>query len=144
MCRPLNAALSLLLEGAVEQERLVASIAWTDDSTVWLLGKGVWEPIAGDSPADDRGGLHSTKVRALPHEEPRLTVVDQELTGGGALFVMTDGIGDPLQHAGQVQETLAEWWASPPDILTFASQVGFARKASLDDRTAVGVWFDPT
>ena len=38
--------------------------------------------------------------------------------------------------------TLAAWWARPPDPLTFAAQVGFARKTHVDDRTVVGIWPD--
>ncbi|MEU8007716.1 protein phosphatase 2C domain-containing protein [Catellatospora sp. NPDC049111] len=121
--------------------RWTASVAWTDDSTVWLLDEGHWTPVAGAEAVEDGSGLHTTKVRALPHAEPQLTVVDTELTGG-ALFLFTDGIGEPLRHARQVQDTLADWWATPPDVFTFAGQVGFARKGNLDDRTAVGVWFE--
>jgi serine/threonine protein phosphatase PrpC len=122
--------------------RWSASVAWTDDSTVWLLGEGRWTPLTGEASGQDGDGLHSTKVRALPHPEPRLHVAEAEMTGG-ALFVLTDGIGEPLRHARQVQESLAQWWSGPPDVFDFARQVGFARKGNLDDRTAVGVWFDP-
>jgi hypothetical protein len=43
----------------------------------------------------------------------------------------------------QVKETLADWWAAPPNLFEFAQQVGFARRGHLDDRTVVGVWFEP-
>lgn len=119
----------------------VCSIAWTDDSSVWLLDGGVWEPLSDEDNEQD-AELHSTKVRALPHTEPRLSVIERRLTGG-ALFVLTDGVGEPLKNARQVRETLAQWWAAPPDVFTFARQVGFARRTKVDDRTAVGVWFDP-
>jgi hypothetical protein len=55
---------------------------------------------------------------------------------------MTDGVGKPLENAQQVRDTLAGWWAAPPEIYTFAGQVGFARRAHIDDRTVVGVWFE--
>jgi len=55
---------------------------------------------------------------------------------------MTDGVGVPLELAAEVRDTLAQWWASPPDVFTFARQVGFARKTHMDDRTVVGIWFD--
>jgi hypothetical protein len=58
-----------------------------------------------------------------------------------ALFVMTDGVGDPLgDAAGEVGQFLGEVWRAAPDVLTFAAQVGFARQTYDDDRTVVGVW----
>jgi serine/threonine protein phosphatase PrpC len=119
-----------------------ASVAWTDDSSVWLLDGG-WRNLTRDpDDADDDSGLHSGRVRALPHNDPRLSTLDCPLDGG-ALFVMTDGVGVPLQGAQQVRDTLAGWWASPPDVFTFARQVAFARRGHLDDRTVVGVWLEP-
>jgi hypothetical protein len=83
--------------------------------------------------------MHQVGVRALPHREPRFRI--REIAAErGALFVLTDGVGVPLESAGDVRRNLAQWWASPPDVFTFGSQVSFARKAHLDDRTAVGVW----
>lgn len=127
-----------------------ASIAWTDDSTVWSLVKGEWSKLTAD-PAADAGtvdgsgaagsGLHTGGVRALPHPRPRFRTVEVPV-GTGALFVMSDGVGVPLEGAREVQDTLADWWATAPDVFTFASQVGFARKSHLDDRTVAGLWFD--
>jgi serine/threonine protein phosphatase PrpC len=116
-----------------------ASIAWTDDSSVWLLRDNEWTELTAD-PVPPDGKVHRTSVRALPHREPRLrfgeTPVDR-----CALFVMTDGVGVPLEGSARVRETLARWWSSPPDVFTFARQVGFARKGHMDDRTVVGIWF---
>ena len=120
-----------------------ASVAWTDDSSVWLLADEKWWNLTPDPDAsEDDDGLHSGRVKALPHANPRLrTGVHQ--VGAGPLFLMTDGVGVPLQGSDQVKETLADWWATPPDVFTFAQQVGFARKGHIDDRTVVGVWFEP-
>lgn len=131
------AAVAIRLDG----ERPVASMAWTDDTSVWYLVDGGWELLTQPPDQQDNGGLHSSRVRALPHPDPRVSVTERELAGG-ALFITTDGVGQPLRDARQVQETLAQWWATPPDIFTFARQVAFARKAHVDDRTVVGVWFD--
>lgn len=117
------------------------SIAWTDDSTVWLLRDGQWEKLTVEA-AQPETEVHTGKVRALPHPEPRFRTTRLRIDAG-ALFVMSDGVGEPLQGAAEVRDTLAEWWANPPDVFTFASQVGFARKSHLDDRTVVGLWFDP-
>lgn len=127
----------------LEPDRRVATIAWTDDTAAWFLRCGQWECL---TPAPGRGdggsGLHSGRVRGLPHPDPRVQVIETSLADG-ALFVVSDGIGEPLLQAGQVREALAQWWVAPPDAFTFARQVGFARKSHVDDRTAVGVWFDP-
>jgi hypothetical protein len=61
---------------------------------------------------------------------------------GGALFAMSDGVSNPLAWSAEVRDTLASWWACPPEPLAFAAQVGFARKSHIDDRTAVGIWPD--
>lgn len=124
-----------------EDTRRMASIAWTDDTSIWLLDQSGWTQLTGAG--EDEGELHSSGVRAMPHRDLQLTVVEKEVVDG-SLFVTTDGVGTPLANAWQVRETLAEWWATPPDVFTFARQVGFARKTHIDDRTAVGVWFDPT
>lgn len=120
-----------------------ASVAWTDDSSAWLLVGGSWQNLTPDPDAsEDASGLHSGRVRALPHASPRLATAEHPL-GDGPLFLMTDGVGVPLQGSAQVRETLADWWATPPDLFAFAQQVGFARQGHLDDRTVVGVWFEP-
>jgi len=119
------------------------SVAWTDDSSAWLLNDGDWQNLTPDPDASaDGDGLYSGRVKALPHVNPRLTTAEYPL-GYGPLFLMTDGVGVPLQGSGQVRETLAAWWASAPDLFTFAQQVGFARKGHMDDRTVIGVWFEP-
>jgi hypothetical protein len=120
-----------------------ATVAWTDDSSVWLLREGTWENKTPDPDASpDRDELHSGRVTALPHANPRLRTAGGRI-GEGALFLMSDGVGVPLQGSAQVRETLAQWWAAPPNIFTFAQQVGFARKGHMDDRTVVGIWLHP-
>ena len=118
-----------------------ASIAWTDDSTVWLLDEDGWTKLTQDPAAAASGSLHHTSIRALPHPEPRHHTIEVPVDHG-ALFVMTDGVGVPLEGAAEVRRTLAQWWAAPPDPFTFARQVGFARRSHMDDRTVVGIWFD--
>ena len=61
---------------------------------------------------------------------------------GGAIFLMSDGVGNPLRWSTEVQETLAEWWRQPPDPFSFAAQVAFARRSHTDDRTVIGIWPD--
>lgn len=127
----------------LEPGRRKASIAWTDDTSVWLLDSGAWTNLTPDpSETDDPDGLHTGRVQALPSEDPRVFTTEVPAEAG-ALFVLTDGVGVPLAGSAQVRQTLASWWDAPPDVFTFARQVGFARKGHLDDRTAVGIWFEP-
>jgi Protein phosphatase 2C len=115
-----------------------ARIVRSDDSTVWrLTPDGTWMPAAADGP--EAAGVHTGSVRALPAPSPRLHHTEVPFADG-ALFVMTDGVGTPLENAAEVRATLAGWWSSPPPIFRFGSQVGFARKTHMDDRTVVGVW----
>jgi hypothetical protein len=120
-----------------------ASIVWTDDTSAWHLDQHGWRNLTPDpADADGASGLHTGGVRALPAATPRALVVETPVETG-ALFVLTDGVGVPLAGSRQVRETLATWWATPPDVFTFARQIGFARKGHLDDRTTVGVWLEP-
>ena len=114
-----------------------AQVVRSDDSTVWCLSPDrLWSAV---SAADEDTSIHTGSVRALPAAAPRLHHADIAFDHG-ALFVMTDGVGVPLSGSVEVQAGLAAWWADPPTIFEFGSQVGFARKSHLDDRTVVGVW----
>jgi hypothetical protein len=115
--------------------------AWVGDSPLWHLGgDGAWRPITLGVAAEGEG-YYSGRVRPMPTTEGSCSWCSFRCQGG-ALFAMTDGVGNPLAWAPDVQGTLASWWARPPDPLTFAAQVGFARKAHFDDRTVVGIWPD--
>jgi serine/threonine protein phosphatase PrpC len=124
---------------SIGEKSNAVSIAWTDDSSVWLLEDDEWTQLT-ESTAGAQGAIHRTSVRALPHEDPRFRTIDVSVERG-ALFLMTDGVGVPLESAAEVREVLSGWWSSPPDPFTFARQVGFGRKSHLDDRTVVGIWF---
>jgi hypothetical protein len=114
-----------------------ASVVRSDDSTVWWLGPdGLWEAVSAN---EDEAAVHTGSVRALPAAELRLQHAEIAFEHG-ALFVMTDGVGTPLAGSAEVREALAAWWAVPPPVFEFGSQVGFARRTHMDDRTVVGVW----
>lgn len=120
----------------------VARIVRSDDSTVWHLAvDGRWSQVCAQQ-VDPDPALHSGSVRALPAVAPRLHHAEVSF-GSGALFVMTDGVGVPLENSAEVRTTLAGWWAGAPNVFAFGQQVGFARKTHLDDRTAVGMWLIP-
>lgn len=113
--------------------------AWVGDSPLWHLSDdGTWRPVTLAVGSNGQG-YHSSGVRPMPTADGSCTWCSFRCPGG-ALFAMTDGVGNPLAWGPDVQATLARWWASPPDPLTFAAQVGFARKSHIDDRTVVGIW----
>jgi hypothetical protein len=115
--------------------------AWMGDSTLWHLGDDLgWTPISGSNLREE-ASYHSGKVRPLPVEDASWAWCSFRIRGG-ALFAMTDGVSNPLLWNPEVQDTLARWWARPPDPYTFAAQVGFAKKTHVDDRTVVGIWPD--
>lgn len=117
----------------------LGSVAWVGDSSAWHLGPdGRWLQIGGPQPADD-ADYHSGRVLPLPSADGSCEQRDFEL-GGGAVFLFSDGVANPLKWSQLVQESLAEWWSEPPDHFTFAAQVDFAMKGHVDDRTAVGLW----
>ncbi len=117
-----------------------ALVALGDPSAFTLGADGAWRPLTAVKNADAEIATSATAALPyLPAELPAATPI--ALAAGERLFVMTDGVGDPLGHGdGEVGRFLASAWAQPPDPVAFAAQVGFARKSYDDDRTVVGVW----
>lgn len=115
--------------------------AWVGDSTLWHLSDDLRWTLVSGSNLRDEGGYHSSGVRPMPAEDASWTWCSFRIPGG-ALFAMTDGVGNPLMWSPEVRATLASWWARPPDPFTFAAQIGFAKKTHMDDRTVVGIWPD--
>lgn len=111
------------------------------DSSAWVLTEqGAWQP---QQPVKNEGvELHSSAVFALPMTPATEPVpIRTGVRAGEALVLMTDGVGDPLGGGtGVVGRFLAEAWREPPVDLEFAAQVGFARRAYDDDRTAFAIW----
>jgi Protein phosphatase 2C len=118
----------------------VGTAAWVGDSTLWhLTADAQWVLVTGVPDPGVDAEFHSSSVQPLPSDDGAYSILDFRL-GGGGLFVMSDGVANPLKWSPAVQETLARWWMRPPDPYTFAAQVGFARKSHIDDRTVVGIW----
>ena len=114
--------------------------AWVGDSTLWHLDDGgQWRVISGPATDGEDDVYYSGRVKALPSSDGACEWCGFRVRGG-TLFVMSDGVANPLRWSKEVAETLAGWWACPPDPLVFAAQVGFARRGHMDDRTVVGIW----
>ena len=120
----------------------LGEVAWVGDSPLWHLDDaGTWRSIMSADDGDSGRAFHSSSVRPMPTPDGACSWCSFRLRGG-ALFAMSDGVGNPLAWSAEVRTTLARWWARRPDPLTFAAQVGFARKSHIDDRTVVGIWAD--
>ena len=90
--------------------------AWVGDSPLWhLRTDGAWEPVT-EVPAESGQGFHSSAVQPMPTPDCACSWCSFRIYGG-ALFAMTDGVGNPLAWSTEVRHTLASWWASPPDLL---------------------------
>jgi serine/threonine protein phosphatase PrpC len=124
-----------------EGENWVGEVAWVGDSALWHLDDSQW--VAVTFPPDEAidAEPYSTSVAALPARDAT-PAVRPLLLSGGALFLMSDGVSNPLRWSAAVRNTLAGWWQVAPDPFTFAAQVGFARKTHVDDRTVIGIWPD--
>lgn len=109
------------------------------DSSIWKLNATEWQPLFAEKRLDT--AIASNRVHPLPAiSTPHIATV--ELTEGEALFLMTDGVGDPLQDGkGELGRTLKERWLLPPDPYQFAADVDFSRRSYDDDRTVLGVWW---
>ncbi|HUB37935.1 MAG TPA: protein phosphatase 2C domain-containing protein [Streptosporangiaceae bacterium] len=119
----------------------VLDAAWIGDCALWHLNpQSHWTPVTPEPP-DLEPGIHSGTVASLPAPDGTPAVCSARLHGG-ALFLMSDGIANPLRWSADVRSTLARWWAVPPDPYTFAAQADFGRTTHVDDRTVVGIWPD--
>jgi Protein phosphatase 2C len=117
-------------------------VAWVGDSSLCHLDdEGTWGSITSGGDREDGQVFHSSSVRPMPTLDGACRC-DPFRIQGGALFAMSDGVGNPLAWSAEVRATLARWWARPPDPLTFAAQVAFARRSHIDDRTVIGIWAD--
>jgi hypothetical protein len=111
------------------------------DTSAFLLDNGSgWAPVTAVK--NEGATIASSATLALPYiPTAGVSPIPIEISGGSALMLMSDGVGDPLGSGdGPVGRHLAGLWAEPPDPLTFAAQVSFARKSFDDDRTVVGIW----
>ncbi len=117
-----------------------AVVALGDTSAFLLSEHAGWTPVTPVK--NDGADIASSATAALPYLPRDAPIpVPVTLAGGSALILMSDGVGDPLGRGdGCVGGHLGALWSTPPDPLTFAAQVGFARRTFDDDRTAVGVW----
>lgn len=122
-----------------------AELASVGDSAAYLLGPDGWRRVAGavKTIADDDTPL-SSGTAALPAQTINLIATTVEFGSDTALFLMTDGVADPLgAGSGEVGRVLGQWWAQPPNEFEFGAQAAFARRSFDDDRTVVGVWPNP-
>jgi hypothetical protein len=125
-----------------EADEWVGEAAWVGDSTLWHLSPCArWTLLTGTLDDDPEATYHSTGVIPLPSADGACASCEFRVDGG-ALFLMTDGVANPLRWSEDVRAALAGWWMQPPDPFTFAAQVSFARKTHLDDRTVIGIWPD--
>jgi hypothetical protein len=123
-----------------DDDSFAAHVFSFGDSSVWVREATGWRCIIGGKNQD--AALTSGEVVALPSSVARLPLpVSLSVHAGVPLLIVTDGVGDALGAGDDpVARFLAEVWREPPDPLTFAAQVGFARRSFTDDRTCVAVW----
>jgi hypothetical protein len=110
------------------------------DSSAWLLSEQRWLCLSRTSP--EEYGLDSNKVSALPFAKNGWHAdTDVILPDNSAVFLMTDGIGEPLGDGqSMLGNYLATCWGEPPAPFHFGHTIDFARRSHMDDRTAVGLW----
>ncbi|GAA4410476.1 protein phosphatase 2C domain-containing protein [Actinokineospora soli] len=121
----------------------VAFVVSVGDTSAWVLrpsAEPAWLPLQAVKNHDAAVASSATDAIPLVPDGP-VPVITAELTGDEVLVLMTDGVGDPLgAGAGEVGESLATAWRTPPYAMAFAAEVDFARKSFDDDRTVVGIW----
>jgi serine/threonine protein phosphatase PrpC len=111
------------------------------DSGAYAVVDRLLVPAVGGKDAD--AAIAYTSVRPLPG--PSLPeVVPVSIGQGGALLLVSDGIGDPVGDAGNdLGAILGESWSTPPTADALVCEVNFLRRSYDDDRTLAGVWLLP-
>jgi serine/threonine protein phosphatase PrpC len=142
-CAATMATTALAVRVRAGDEGWHGQAAWVGDSPLWhLSADGDWTPCTAADVTGDDEDFHATSSAALPAANLQVAQLDLDQRDG-ALFLMSDGVGNPLAWVDEVRNALAQWWAAPPDIFDFGRQVGFARQTHVDDRTVVGLWRRP-
>lgn len=123
-----------------EGDGWAGDVAWVGDSSLWHLDpEEGWCSLAGVAAGEPESDVHSTSVRSLPSADGHCRS-HQFQVGPGPLFLLSDGVANPMRWSPLVRAGLTEWWREPPDLFRFGAQVAFGRKSHVDDRTAVGIW----
>ena len=121
------------------EHRLPVVLVRIGDSTAAQLREGKWEFVFPAAHAAD-GEVLDTATRWLPQDVMTVQSVECSIGPDSPLFLMSDGVGNPLEMNDQVQRYLASSWAAPPHPIAFLGQMEFRRKSFDDDRSVVGLW----
>jgi len=134
-------ALAAVVSTQLESDATVAftGVVLAGDSSLWLLEPDTgWRALSKVKNEDAE--IASNVTSGLPIVGDVETHVER-IAPGAALFLMSDGLGDPLGGgSGEVGRYLAEHWQRPPSGYAFAATLDFYRRTFDDDRTAVGIW----
>jgi hypothetical protein len=138
--QPSMATTALAVRLRCDQAGWYGDVGRVGDSGLWHLAvDGRWSQCTARDDDVASEAFHTSRSVVLPAVDMH---VDEHILEfyDGALFLMSDGVANPLAWAGEVQTNLARWWATAPNIYNFGADVGFVRKSHMDDRTVVGLW----
>jgi Protein phosphatase 2C len=114
-----------------------AWLAALADVNVWRWQPDGWERLLGDL----KDGLDASMLaHYLPYHPEDSASRLVGLRPGDVLAITTDGVGDAIGTLPGAAAWFARRWREPPDILSFAGDVGYGDIQFNDDRTAVVVW----
>jgi hypothetical protein len=110
------------------------------DTGLWLRCRDGWRRLTGETKSTfDGNALHEF----LPHHPDAASDTWFDIPDGGAVGVLSDGIGDSFTEVDGAAHWFAERWRTPPPLASFMLDVDFEAKGQQDDRTAVVVWCRP-
>jgi serine/threonine protein phosphatase PrpC len=116
----------------------VAAVARVGDSTAFLVSPDEWIELFGGE-GDDEG--IGTETEALPSDEVSAQLANADLSSGGILVLVTDGVANPWRDGpNTVAPALCESLNARPSPLELARVVDFSRQGCHDDRTLVAIW----
>ncbi|MDT7787572.1 MAG: hypothetical protein QOF58_5991 [Pseudonocardiales bacterium] len=98
---------------------------------------GSWRRLTGS----EKDGLDRNALDAfLPHHPDRVVLNRAEVSSGGAIAVVTDGVSDVWTDLPGAAAWFNQRWRMPPSLASFLLDVSYEAPGQVDDRTAVVVW----
>jgi serine/threonine protein phosphatase PrpC len=124
-----------LVVAVLDSVTFEGQVARVGDANAFTRAEQAWLPHFKDSTAAPDAPTHAIPA-ATPAVERKAFVLDP----GQCLLLVSDGIGDLLLHADDVQHDLHRALAQPVSAPEFSAIAGFQRVQAHDDQTALAIW----
>jgi serine/threonine protein phosphatase PrpC len=124
-----------LVVAVLDSVTFEGQLARVGDANAFTRAEEKWIAHFRDSTAAPDAPTH-----AIPSTTPAIERATFVLDPGQCLVLVSDGIGDLLLHADDVQHDLHQALAQPVTAQEFSAIAGFQRVQAHDDQTALAIW----